>query len=651
MKEKAKGSVTIFLTLTLMILFSFLCTALRSAQTAGSRYLFAVATEAAASSVFGAYDTLVWEQYRILMLTDRELAKEIGQECARVYEKNGTLFPLVDLSVELTDGVSLAQNGAVGWENGMISYMSVRLPVEMVSDWLEQMDWLDGLKDVTAWMEGIRGLIKPLIQLEKRLCDLEERLEEAVKTYQRGKGLLQELVSCCESVKQLLAMAETGSEGGGLDEAAFDAAWASLEDSFQKIQKYVQESGWELDVIREQATQDLQSADSLRRLVNELMTSLAGTENSGLWELADLGGYLSGLTERFGFLESLPTQLRGQKEYLLRISQMSLPSAQEVKDGLKTGALEFLQGLAEGLVSEVWGLDTLENDSGSAEDEERLGILMSLRSWLDQGVLGLVLESSEQVSQAKLGRSLERSDRSSEQELLETVYRKALAAEYALRYTACGGKGGSEINFDRSAGAGLQYETEYVIAGKAQDSANLAEVVSRLLLARGAMNLVYLMQNGSSQDGLRLTAAGISAALGGWIPQGLMTVLLMVVWAMAEAVCDVRALLSGKQVPIWKDQSSWKLAWENLWTLPEDGFVTGLDRENGLSYQEYLRLLLYLVPPEELCYRLMEVAEENLRAQRKNFRIDQGWSQATVVLTGQVGGRQTQLQLAYGYGQ
>ena len=651
MKKKEKGSVTIFLTLTLMILLSFLCTALRSAQTAGSRYLFTVAADAVTGSVFGAYDTLVWEQYRILMLADRELANKIGQECAQVYEKNGTMFPLENLSVELTDGITLAQNGAVGWEDGMVSYMSVRLPVEMVSDWLEQMDWLDGLKEVTAWLEGVRDLIGPLIQLEQRLCDLEERLEEAVETYERGKALLNELISSCEAVKQLLVMAEAEVQGGDFDEAAFDAAWASLEDSFQKIQKYVQDSGWELDMIEERAARDLQSADSLRQLVNGLMTSLAGTENSGLWELADLGGYLSGLKERFGFLESLPTQLRGQKEYLLRISQMSLPSAQEIRDGLKTEAMEFLQGLAEGFVSEVWGVDILENDEGSAEDDEQLGILMSLRSWLDQGILGLILESPGQVSQAKLGRTLERSERSSEQELLETAYRKALSAEYILRYAACGGEGGSEINFDRSAGAGLQYETEYVIAGNAQDSANLAAVASRLLLARGALNLVYLMQNASSQEGLRLTAAGISAALGGWIPQGLMTVILMVVWAMAEAVCDVRALLSGKKVPFWKDQSSWKLAWENLWTLLDDGFVTGMDRENGLSYQEYLRLLLYLVPSEELCYRMMEVAEENLREQRKDFCIDQGWSRATVVLTGQAGGRQTQLRLAYGYGQ
>ena len=99
-----------------MILISFVCTALRSAQAAGSGYLFTVAAEAAARSVFGVYDTRVWEQYRVLMLSDRQLADTIGQECISTYEKSGTLFALEDLTMDLVEGVTVAENGAVGWE-------------------------------------------------------------------------------------------------------------------------------------------------------------------------------------------------------------------------------------------------------------------------------------------------------------------------------------------------------------------------------------------------------------------------------------------------------------------------------------------------------------------------------------------------------
>lgn len=676
MIRKERGSVTIFLSLTLMLLISFVCTALRSAQAAGSRYLFTVANEAAAQSVFGAYDTRVWEQYRVLMLTDQQLAATIGRECAETYEKSGTLFSLTDLTVELTDGVTLAQDGAKGWEEAIVSYMEVRLPVDLVSHWVEQLDLLEGLQDMAQWLIGFRDLLKPLLQLEQKLCRLEEKLTEAVETYQRGKGLLQELKTCCEAVGELLSMADTGIGGtewnetqaedpGGssdgadqpFDQAAFDEAWAALAASYEKIQKYLRDSGWQLDALAAEAEEDLEAAADLQTLVTQLLESLAG-DDSGLGALADLGGYLSGLTKRFDFLQDLPGEFAGLRDYLQRVEGIRLPTAEEALSGAGQETLGFLQGLMEGFVAEVWDPDTLEMDRGTEEEEQRVGILLQLRSWLDQGVLGLVMKDPGQVSQASLGRTMERSDRQDHLSLMETAYRRALCTEYVLQYTAdgveaIGGKGSRADTGDRSDdgsdGGGLRYETEYVIAGHAQDLSNLAAVAGRLLLTRGALNLLYLLQNGSSQESLQLAAAGLSAALGGWIPQGLMMVLLMVVWAMAEAVCDVRTLLSGGQIPLWKDAASWKLALEHLWTLLEDGFVTGIDRPEGMSYQEYLRLLLYLVPTSEMCYRIMEVAEENLRVARKDFCIDQGWCQAMVVLSGKVAGSQMQQKVEYGY--
>ena len=59
--------------------------------------------------------------------------------------------------------------------------------------------------------------------------------------------------------------------------------------------------------------------------------------------------------------------------------------------------------------------------------------------------------------------------------------------------------------------------------------------------------------------------------------------------------------------------------------------------------------MLYLVPTQEMCYRMMEVAEENLRAQRPQFCIDKGWCQSTVILTGQAAGQAMERQKTYGY--
>ncbi len=144
-------------------------------------------------------------------------------------------------------------------------------------------------------------------------------------------------------------------------------------------------------------------------------------------------------------------------------------------------------------------------------------------------------------------------------------------------------------------------------------------------------------------------AASISAALGGFVPEGLVSVLLMVVWAMAEAVCDLRALFAGRQIPFWKEDATWNLRFSQLWTLLDDGFIMTQSRAEGMDYKEYLRLLLFLVPLEEKCYRTMEVAEENLRAETPGFLIDKSWYRATVTLIGKSAGKKTEMSLTYGY--
>ncbi len=71
-KSRVRGEITLFLSLILVVMISFLCTALQSARIAGSRYLFSLAAEASARSLLAVYDTSAWEQYRILMLSDEE---------------------------------------------------------------------------------------------------------------------------------------------------------------------------------------------------------------------------------------------------------------------------------------------------------------------------------------------------------------------------------------------------------------------------------------------------------------------------------------------------------------------------------------------------------------------------------------------------
>lgn len=629
-----KGGMTLFLSLLLAVLISFLCTALQSARMAGSRYLFTLASEAAVKSMFAAYDTRVWEQYRILALSDETLAAQIGQECTQVYGGNGTLFSVSVSEMEITGRQTLADDGAAGWEHEAVSYMETRLPVEMVSWLWEQSGLAEGLENMTKWLSGLKDLFGPMVELEKKLCELESRLEKAVDAFSQGQALLGSLGGSAVALRGLL------EEHAGEEE--LQAAWEALRDTLFQVKEHAHGRAEGLaDMIRG-AIHQLEAAGDLKERIRALLAELGEEDITGMSLLSGLGDYLGGLTGRFDFLSSLPQELEAQQAFLGQFDGLRMPSLEEILGGEGREALSWLQEQASGLSGNVWDPERLSVTEGSEEDAWNLTRVTGLKDWLERGVLSLVLEDSSNVSQASLGREITRTERVDSAGLWDRAYGNLLYGEYAVRYTAGYGEEG---------GAGLQYETEYLIAGEKSDLSNLSGVAKDLLLLRGAANLSWLLIDEGSRMQAEAVAAGISLVLGGWIPVTVLSVLLMALWALAEAVCDVRGLLSGGKVPFLKDASSWKLSWSGLWSLLDgSGFIKG-SREEGMSYEDYLRILLFLTPLEEKCFRTMEVAEENLRAGREDFQIDRALCGAQVTLRGQAAGKSVEVSLQYGYGQ
>lgn len=88
-------------------------------------------------------------------------------------------------------------------------------------------------------------------------------------------------------------------------------------------------------------------------------------------------------------------------------------------------------------------------------------------------------------------------------------------------------------------------------------------------------------------------------------------------WAYAEGIYDVRQLLSGRHVVLFKTADTWKLGIENAL----EGIAQGSSEEEGkedstegLDYQDYLRVLLLLGEEETQIFRMMDVIEMNIRS-------------------------------------
>ena len=164
----------------------------------------------------------------------------------------------------------------------------------------------------------------------------------------------------------------------------------------------------------------------------------------------------------------------------------------------------------------------------------------------------------------------------------------------------------------------LSYEIEYMIGGKASDSENLEAVVKKLLGVRFGMNYLYLQTDTAKQaeaETLALTLSTLAAlpAVAGIVKQ-----VLLAAWAFGESIMDLRSLMSGKKAALIKNSQNWQLTLSSLMTLgtAEDA-QEGMDAEGGLSYTDYLRILLFLQNEDTLTMKALNRVEQNIRLEKQ----------------------------------
>ncbi len=238
------------------------------------------------------------------------------------------------------------------------------------------------------------------------------------------------------------------------------------------------------------------------------------------------------------------------------------------------------------------------------------------------GILRLVAENEEGLSRKAIdsaqlvGKRMERGNINSgnmEVQPSEGLWNRILFQEYLLRYLECyGGE-------DR--GGALDYQIEYLITGKDFDTDNLKDVANRLCAMREAANVIYLLSD--PEKAMEIEEAAILACGLITLPEliPVMKTVILFGWAYAESIYDVKTLLSGGKIPLMKDKGSWHYALENaLLGDVDDSAGNG----NGLSYQDYLRILMTFTNLDTLTARAMSMVEADIRLTPGNarFRLD-----------------------------
>ncbi|MBR1629106.1 MAG: hypothetical protein IJ679_07565 [Lachnospiraceae bacterium] len=164
---------------------------------------------------------------------------------------------------------------------------------------------------------------------------------------------------------------------------------------------------------------------------------------------------------------------------------------------------------------------------------------------------------------------------------------------------------------------------EYIIGKYDSDEKNLEKTVEKLLIYRGAMNLVSFEKDETKKMEARAVAVALSFAvmnpeIAPVLQQG-----IIAAWVYIESVMDVRTLLSGGKIPIIKTSAEWT---SGILSLPACLKVEAKAKTSasGMDYQGCLCAMLTMVSEKNAGLRALDLIENELRLypDYRNIRMD-----------------------------
>jgi type IV secretory pathway TrbD component len=588
---RKSGAVTVFFSLALVCIFSLMCGLLESARTAGFRSYLKLAADSSMDSVFSRYHREAWEKYRLFLLeckNDDELEKA-WEEFMKPYMDSAGWYSMDMEKAETVQFLRITDGGGQYLKQEILDYMKYGI-FEPITDEKGAEDLLKSLKEAKAVKQlsgSFRGHERETVRLEKILEDIDNSLKQQK--------------SCWQAAHE---------SAGDCDGPGFRREAERLERETEKIPALVKAYG--------------KKADALKNSISETDSSLSAAEEELSQEVREAlngdtscyGSYVNQEGERRRKVEALP----GQMEQLRQVIEQAKERSCEVESIIDNWDSEDEEDngpdLFElwGSVGEIWNKADIPLFSYSSEvkDTEKQRLLEQVEGFLQTGLLSLVLPDGKEVSKGVLSDGSFPSVTYGEDQVLEAgLVDRILFGEYCGHFlTSLLSEEDKEV----------KYELEYLVSGKKTDEENLKQTVLDVLMIREGMNLIHILSDGQKREEAMALAGLITGAVGLAPLTGIVAFFVMSIWALGEAIVDVRMLLEGKKVVFLKSGDSWKLSLEGLLELGRTGMCTsGKEDENGIDYTGYLKLLLFAGEPGRQHYRLMDVIQMNLCRKQADF--------------------------------
>ena len=626
MKKKYSASITVFLSLSFVLIAALILTITESARTIAQKYYMQTALNSAMESLFSEFHRPLWENYRIYALEfrDDDLLKEELQNFIKPYSDARNLFPA---KIE-KDGFSFTGRGLLSeshyFEEEILEYM----PALLAKDCIE---FLGEKKSGT----DIPSILEEASKKEKE-ADSIQRLQEK---YALNHYDVEYLEDCINNIDRFCKKTETLKHYALYSLQAHDASLffsysSSLKATLNSLKNTVNSYDARAELLK----------SKVEALWNDFSTEKENLEEDGIAAIEtqlksydnylDDGGRVRQKIDGFpAQCENLDSAIEGIEENVRRFQEY-IEEERERRRKRKKEEEDYDED--NGLQAEI---DNFYNDTISTWQALTMPVYGEAVTQINKKNKR-ILESIHDIGKKKLlelllpsGKECPSAEESFSSALFSTEsaanpIQVGLLGEYSLRFFHSYHKEESAHTTPYSNAKGL--EVEYLLHGKKSDYENLSAQVTSLLAFRESMNFIHIMSDPEKLEAVEEFVTSFLAITANPVVIAVFSAFVIGIWAFAQSLLDVKELLNDERVPLMHSLESWSLSLNHL--LDFLSYLSGeeIPRENiGLSYEDYLRISLFTKGllsqakiNDSMLYCMEKDIQTSIRDKEPSFRMD-----------------------------
>lgn len=649
MKKTAKGSITVFLSLIMLLIFSLVCTVIEISRISSAYARCNEITYMALDSTFSSYAREIFEDYGIMVLWKNDT--QLLNDYTKYVDKNSNYkkdfkYNIYDIlgvrnansKVETVKNVM--DNGGEIIYDQICDYMKNAIAQDVIDKLMKNSNALSQNEDIEQFNKSLEVCSDKLKDMEVNVKNIFDDINTIKQCPYNPKEVIQNMKDRLNEIKSI---EPTDDYNRQVRDNLFDMyiieyrkykEWKNtldnyLQDILINSDKYFENLELAKDYVDDM---DTKLEKEKANYQNELYSIMKE-------EITDLKQEVFNSDKDNYNIENNKKLTLEQKEIVDEISNSMSPvlertdeldysynklSNYENADILIEDSYKAIYLAEEKIINYNFNLSV--NYSIGDATKKKNEVVDFVKKLKKDGVMGYVVNgdiSDKTIDKGKLSSDTYKDTEykwknyGRDKELL----RKILVGQYIFD------KFNDYISGEKK--NQLNYEIEYILFGNGCDRDNLKECINKIILLREGFNFLFLLKDSTKRNEAYELALTIVGYTGMPAIVRLTQFLIMAAWSYAESVVDAKNLLEGEKVSLIKKADEWNLSLSNIKSLKSDNNKNKV--ESGLTYEDYLRYLLISQDKYTQVIRMLDLMELNIQDKYNvNFQMKQCIVQATV---------------------